>query len=346
VSDSLVQRLEPRHYEDVAHRLLPEPIYQWIRSGADDEQSLRDNSEAFRRWRVLPHVLVDVTSVKLETTVLGTPIAFPVMVGPMGIQKAAHGDGELGMAEGAARAGTLMVEAINATVSMADLASAQPKLPTWIQLYNWNDRDALAGAIAKAEEAGVKAIVPLVNTPIGVSHTPWQVGYRLPAGVSFANFTTSPDLEAGNTWEYLEWIASRTSLPVVPKGIVRGDDARRAVDAGAKGILVSNHGGRQLRRSLATIDALPGVVEAVRGQAEVFLDGGVRTGADVLTALALGARAVTIGRPAMWGLVVGGADGVERVLATLKAELADDAGLCGVADVGDIPAGLVVRAPA
>ena len=173
------------------------------------------------------------------------------------------------------------------------------------------------------------------------------MGFRgLPAGVTFAHFKTSPDLTPSNTWEYLEWLAGRTSLPIVPKGVMTGEDAARAIDAGAKGILVSNHGGRQLSRSLATIDALPDVVAGAAGRAEVYVDGGIRTGSDVLVALALGARAAFVGRPAAWGLALGGADGVARVLDTMRQTLADDAGLCGIADVTAIPSGVVVRGPA
>ena len=204
------------------------------------------------------------------------------------------------MAEGAARAGSLLVVAVNATTSIEDIAAAQPTLPLWFQLYNWDDRDALAGVIGRAEAAGAKAIVPLVNTPIGVNHTSPKIGFRLPAGAKFAHFESSPGLEAANTWDYITWLRSVTSLPIVPKGIMTRDDAARAVDAGAAGIIVSNHGGRQLARSISTLDALPDVV-AGAGGAEVYLDGGVRSGGDVLIALALGARAVLVARPGAVG---------------------------------------------
>ena len=343
---TLVERLDPRDFEAVARLVLQTPIYEWIRSGSDDEQSLKDNVAAFRRYRLNPRVMVDVSSIDLSTTVQGVPLQFPVMVAPIGIQRAAHPDGELATAAGVADTGALFVEAVNATTSMEDVRARYPDLPFWLQLYNWNDRDALAGMIARAEEAGASGIVPLVNTAIGVSHTPARVGYRLPAGVSFAHFTTSPDLEPGNTWEYLEWMAGRTSLPIIPKGIVRGDDAARAVDAGARGIMVSNHGGRQLSHEISTLDALPNVVAAVRNRAEVYLDGGIRSASDILIALALGARAVTIGRPIAWGLAVGGAEGVTRVLRWFRDELHDEAGLCGISNINDLPSDLVVRTQA
>ena len=347
MSASLIDRLDPGAFAEVAHHVLDRPTYDWIASGSGDAQSLHDNSAGYSRWRLRPSVLVDVATVSTKTSLLGTEVGTPIGVAPMGLQKAIHPDGELAMGDGVARAGGLVIAAVNATVSVADVAKANPGLPFWLQLYNWDDRAALGGVIELAEEAGCKAIVPLVNTPIGVSHTPWHVGFRgVPGGTKFAHFQTSPELTPSNTWEYLEWLAGRTSLPIVPKGIMTGEDAGRAIDAGAKGILVSNHGGRQLSRSLATIDALPDVVAGAAGRAEVYVDGGIRTGTDVLIALALGARAAFVGRQIAWGLALGGGDGVHRVLENMRQTLADDAGLCGIADVTAIPAGVVVRGPA
>ena len=318
------------------------PTYEWIRSGSGSEFG-GDNEAAFARRRLRPSVLVDVSDVRTETTLLGASVSAPVMIGPMGLQRAVHPDGELAMAAGAAQAGSLFIVAVNATTSIEEIAAAQPKLPLWFQLYNWDDRDALAGVIARAEAAGCRAIVPLVNTPIGVNHTSTKIGFRLPAGAKFAHFERSPELIASNTWEYLAWLRSVTSLPIVPKGIMTADDATRAIDAGAAGIIVSNHGGRQLSRSISTLDALADVVRGARGT-EVYLDGGVRSGSDVLIALALGARAVLVGRPVMWGMALGGADGVARVLDDLRIGLAEDAGICGIADVNAVPRDLVVDA--
>lgn len=318
------------------------PTFEWIRSGSGSEFG-GDNEAAFARRRLRPSVLVDVSDVRTETTLLGASVSLPVMVGPMGLQRAVHPDGELAMAAGAARAGSLFIVAVNATTSIEEIAAAQPKLPLWFQLYNWDDRDALAGVIARAEAAGCRAIVPLVNTPIGVNHTSAKIGFRLPAGAKFAHFESSPGLIASNTWEYLAWLRSVTSLPIVPKGIMTAADAARAVDAGAAGIIVSNHGGRQLARSISTLDALADVVQGAGG-AEVYLDGGVRSGGDVLIALALGARAVLVGRPVMWGMALGGADGVARVLDDLRIGLAEDAGMCGIADIAAVPRDLVVDA--
>jgi 4-hydroxymandelate oxidase len=342
MTDPLIDRLDPRVFRDVARHVLDTPTYEWIRSGSGPDFA-GDNEAAFGRRRLRPSVLVDVASVKTETTLLGATVAAPVVIGPVGLQKAVHPDGELAMAAGAARAGSLLIVAVNATTAIDDIAAAQPTLPLWFQLYNWANRDVLAAVIARAEAAGVRAIVPLVNTPIGVNHTSPKIGFRLPAGAKFAHFDSSPENTASNSWEYLDWLRSVTSLPIVPKGIMTRDDASRAVDAGATGIVVSNHGGRQVARSISTLDALPDVV-AGAGGAEVYLDGGVRSGGDVLIALALGARAVLVARPVLWGMALAGADGVTRVLDDLREGLAEDAGMCGIADIARVPRDLVVDA--
>ena len=342
MTDSLLSRLDPRAFGEIARHVMDTPTFEWIRSGSGSEFG-GDNEAAFARRRLRPSVLVDVSNVRTKTTLLGASVSVPVMVGPMGLQRAVHPDGELAMAAGAARAGSLFIVAVNATTSIEEIAAAQPTLPLWFQLYNWDDRDALVGVIARAEAAGCRAIVPLVNTPIGVNHTSAKIGFRLPAGAKFAHFESSPGLIASNTWEYLAWLRSVTSLPIVPKGIMTAADAARAVDAGAAGIIVSNHGGRQLARSISTLDALADVVQGA-GSAEVYLDGGVRSGGDVLIALALGARAVLVGRPVMWGMALGGADGVARVLDDLRIGLAEDAGMCGIADIAAVPRDLVVDA--
>jgi len=343
MSDSLVARLSPNDFEQVARLVLPAPIMGWIASGSEDQQSMNDNVAAFRRWRLNARVLVDVRSVDLSTEVCGTKMAFPVMVAPLGIQKAAHPEGELGTAAAVDATGSVFVEAINATVSMEDLHAAYPGMAWWLQLYNWDDRPALEKIIRRAEEAGCSGIVPLVNTTADVSHTPPRYGYRLPAGVTFAHFTSSPDLDYGLTEEYIEWMAKLTTLPIIPKGIVRGDDALRAVNAGARGIMISNHGGRQLSHEVSTLDALPGVVKAIGKKADIILDGGVRCASDVLIALALGAKAVTVGRPVMYGLAIGGGEGVTKVLDWFKTGIRDEAMLCGVTDIKSLPEDLIVR---
>ena len=342
MGDALLDRLDPRHFREVATMLLSSPVVGWVESG---EGVPSDNPGAFERFRLLPRVLRDVSAVSTATTILGTPVRTPIAVAPIGIPKALHPLGVIAMGGGVAQAGSLFCMPVNATTPIGEVAAAVPEAPLWLQLYNWTDRDALVGVIKQAEAAGAKAIVPLVNTPLPVSHTAAQVGFRLPVGASLAHGAGDQgELEARNDFGYIEWMAGITSLPIVPKGIMHPDDARRALDSGAKALIVSNHGNRQVARSMATIDALPGVVAAVGDRAEVYHDGGVRNGTDALIALALGARAVFVARTVCWGLAVGGADGVAKVIDALTAELASDAGMCGVADVTAIPDDLVVAA--
>lgn len=340
MGDALLDRLDPQHFRQVARLLLSNPILGWVDAGED---AASDNPGAFARYRLMPRVLRDVSAVKTATTILGRAQRTPIGIAPMGIQKALHPDGEAATARGAEQAGAVFIAPVNATIPIGDIAAAAPGATIWLQLYNWTDRDALAGVIAQAEAAGVAAIVPLVNTPLPASHTPSSVGFRLPAGVTLAHGAGDQGaLESRNDFGYLEWMAGITRLPIVPKGITHPDDARRALDSGAKAILVSNHGNRQVGRAVATLDALPGVVAAVAGRAEVYLDGGVRSGTDALIALALGAHAVFVGRSVCWGLAVGGAEGVARVLGTFTDELALEAGMCGVTDVTQLPDDLVV----
>ncbi len=343
MADALLDRLDPRDFREVARLLLSRPVIGWVESG---EEAASDNAGAFGRYRLLPRVLRDVSTVATATTILGTPVRTPIAVAPVGIQKALHPLGEVAMAGGVAAAGSLCCMPVNATTPIGEVAAAVPDAPLWLQLYNWPDRDALTAVIRQAEAAGAKAIVPLVNTPLPVSHTPASVGFRLPAGATLAHGAGDHgDLEARNDFTYLEWMAGITSLPIVPKGIMHPDDARRALDAGASALIVSNHGNRQVARSLSTIDALPGVVAAVDGRAEVYHDGGVRSGTDALIALALGARAVFVARSVCWGLAVGGAQGVARTIDALTADLASEAGMCGVSDITSLPPDLVVTAP-
>jgi 4-hydroxymandelate oxidase len=342
MSGALLDRLAPRHYPTVARLILDAPTAAWVESG---EGSPSDNVAAFSRYRFVPRVLVAPSDVRSATTLLGSDVAAPIGIAPVGLQRALYPDGELAMAAGAARAGAVMIVPVNATVPIGEIAAGVPDAALWFQLYNWTDRDALAAVVEEARRAGVRAIVPLVNTPLPVAHTPSQVGFRLPAGVTLAHGAAGHDLDATIDWAWLRWLVEISQLPVVPKGIMHPDDARRAIDAGCPGVLVSNHGGRQVPRSVATLTALESVARAVGDQSEVYLDGGVRSGSDVLIALALGARAVFLGRLACWGLAVGGADGVARVLESVRSELLEDAGMCGVVDLTAIPDGIVVAAP-
>jgi 4-hydroxymandelate oxidase len=340
VTDPLLARLDVRHYEAVARLVLPAPTSAWIDSGSGPASH---NETAFARRRLVPRVLVDVREVDLRSRMLADEVAMPIGVAPFAAHAAIHPSGEAATARAAARAGTVAILPVNATTDIAEAAAAAPGALLWLQLYNWADREALAEVVTRAVGAGVRALVPLVNTPVAAPHVPASVGFRLPPGLAFAHGAADRGLDAGIDSGYLRWLAGLCSLPVVAKGVLHPDDARRAADAGARGVVVSNHGGRQLPRSVATLDALEGVARAVGPEVEVYLDGGVRCGTDVLIALALGARAVFVGRPVCWGLAVGGEEGVFRVLDGLRAELASDAALCGLPDLRSVPRGLVVE---
>jgi 4-hydroxymandelate oxidase len=342
VSDRLLERLEVRHYPTVGRLVLPGPTSAWIDAGSGPPS---DDEAAFDRHRLAPRVLVDVGEVDTSVSLLGQPVSLPVGIAPIAAQRAIHPDGEPASARAAARAGAVCILPVNATTPVGEVAAAAPGANLWLQLYNWRDRDALAAVVTEAERAGVRALVLLVNTAVSVPHVAASAGFRLPEGLALAHGAAGQALEAGMDEGYLHWLCGLTGLPVVVKGVLRPDDARRALDAGARAILVSTHGGRQLPRALGTLDALEPVCRAVGQEAEVYLDGGVRSGSHVLMALALGARAVFLGRPVCWGLAVGGEEGVLRVLEGLRAELVADAALCGVRRLDGVPRDLVVEAP-
>ncbi len=339
--DELLARIAPRDYAQVGRLVLPDPVVAWIESG---QAAPCDNEAAFGRWRLLPRMMRGVADVSTATTILGSPVAAPIGVAPIGVQGALHPDGERAMAQGVAAAHSLCIIAVNSVNPIAAVAAAAPDAALWFQLYNWPDRAALGAVIDEAQAAGVRAIVPLVNTPVMYPHVPGSVGFRVPAGMELAHGAARHGFDASLDWGYIEWLASRTSLPIVPKGILHPDDARHALDAGARAILVSNHGGRQVPRSVATLDALPAIVAEVGDRAEVYLDGGVRSGTDVLVALALGARAVFVARPVAWGLGVGGVTGVSRTLTTLGSELSREMAMCGARSLDELTSELLVRA--
>jgi 4-hydroxymandelate oxidase len=352
--------------EAAARDAMPPAAYDYYAGGAETETTLRENVVAWDRWRVRPHVLRDVTEVTTATTLLGAPVATPIGVAPAAFQQLAHPDGEAAMARGTAAAGGLMTVSTMATVSLEDVAAAAPGAPRWFQLYVFTDRDHAGQLVERAVAAGYRGIVLTVDVPLlGRRWRDERNAFSLRgSGVRMANFPVGglerPDdaghgselaavfttHDRGLTFDDVAWLRKRAGdVPVVLKGILRGDDARRAVEVGAAGVWVSNHGGRQLDRAVATADVLAEVVDAVGDDAEVLVDGGVRRGVDVLTALALGARGVFVARPALWGLAVGGEAGVRDVLDGLTDELAHAAALAGVADVGDVPRDLVTPAP-
>jgi 4-hydroxymandelate oxidase len=325
--------------------------FDYIAGGAGDEITLADNIGAWRRWRLRPRVLVDVSAIDTSTTWLGTSVAFPVGVAPMAFQHFAHPDAEGATARAAARAGVVMCLSTLSSRTIEDVAEAGG--PRWFQLYVHRDRGVSAELVRRAEAAGYSALVVTVDLPIaGRRERDFRNAFRYPQ--NFANFDPRLSTAGSNeedsslgaviggfnddslSWADLEWLRSLSAMPLVLKGILTAEDAVLAVAHGAAAIIVSNHGGRQLDRTPATIDVLPEVVEAVGGRAEVYLDGGVRRGIDVLTALAVGAQGVFIGRPFFFALATAGEAGVSRALELIVAEVRNDMALLGTTKIGQI----------
>jgi 4-hydroxymandelate oxidase len=322
--------------------------------------TVRENRSAFERLALRYHVLVDVSHRSTKTTVLGAPVDFPVLVAPTAFQRLACDEGEIATARAAKSAGTVMILSTASTCAIEDVAAVGGR--QWFQLYVYSDRGLTKALIERAEACGMGAVVLTVDAPVlGRRERDLRNRFRLPDGVRLANVPSSGSvpmptghgesglanhfasgIDAGLTWRDVEWLRSITRLPVLIKGIVRGDDAAKAIDHGASGIIVSNHGGRQLDTAIASVRALPEVVDAVAGRADVLLDGGIRRGTDVIKAIALGARAVLIGRPVVWGLASGGEAGARRVLDLLRAEVDLAMALCGCPTIGDITGDLVV----
>jgi 4-hydroxymandelate oxidase len=334
-------------------RLAPD-VYDYYAGGAGAETTLTEAPAAWRAWRLRPRVLRGVGSVRLATTLLDTEVATPIGVAPWAYQGMAHPDGERATARGAAATGSLMTVSTSATTSLEDVAAVQPAGPRWFQLYRLHSPAYTDELARRAGRAGYTALVLTVDLPVlGRRLRDLRHDFALPAGLLLANHPPvqgpQPTLQAAETptWTFadIERFAEVSDLPVVVKGVLRGDDATRCVAAGASAVWVSTHGGRQADPAVASAEALPEVVAAVGADAEVYADGGIRSGSDALTALALGARAVFLGRPTAWGLATGGADGVARVLGGLTEELAHTMAVCGLDDVRAVPPDTVVRSP-
>ncbi len=342
---------EPNHrldeLENTARASLSEAAYNYYAGGAEDEVTLRANRAAFGRFFLRPRVLVDVSEVDLSVTLLGERLSMPVLLAPTAFQRLAHPEGEPASARAARAAGTLLVASTLSTTPIEEVAAAAPG-PLWFQLYVFRQREITRELVERAEAAGCTALCLTVTMPVqGNRERDTRTGFRLPPGLEMANFTglrqalfpdaTGSGLEAfiGRefdptlTWDAVAWLRSITRLPIVIKGIVTPEDAALAVEHGVDAVIVSNHGGRQLDCAEPTLLALPRVAGAVAGRIPVLMDGGVRRGTDVAKALALGARAVLVGRPALWGLAAGGQAGVERVLETLRGELGRTVALLG-----------------
>ena len=327
-------------YEEPARALLPADVYDYIAGGAGDEWTVRENRAAFDRWILRPRMLRGIgdDDLDLSTQVLGIPMSMPVLIAPWAYQGGVHPEGERATARAAARTGTVMVVSTTTETFLEEVAAAASGSKWW-QLYVFTDRGFTAEMLRRVGAAGYGAIVMTVDfQDNGLRHRDTRSGFVMPIGLSTSELQYDPAL----SWDDLRWIRDLApELPLVLKGILTGEDAALAVEAGVDGIVVSNHGGRQLDGVAATITVLPEVVEAVNGRIPVLMDGGVRRGTDVVKALALGAAAVLVARPIAWGLAVNGEQGVVDVLELLRAELRNAMILSGCRSVADVSEALI-----
>jgi 4-hydroxymandelate oxidase len=349
-----------RDFEPLAAARLSAMAYDYYRSGACDEHTLRQNEAAFDLYALRPRVLVDVSARSTRCSLLGLSLSMPVLVAPTAFQRMAHPEGELATARAATEMGTAMVLSTLSNTPIEEIAAATADA-LWFQLYVYRDRGATQALVERVRAAGARALVLTVDAPLlGRRERDVRNGFALPEGLVVANVDAHGGqrvrsehggsglaeyfaslLDPSLSFRDLEWLCGVAGMPVLVKGVVRGDDAQRALEHGAAGVIVSNHGGRQLDASIATIEALPEVVQAVAGRAPVLLDGGVRRGTDVLKALALGAHAVLLGRPILWGLASAGQAGVRQVLSLLQAELDLALALVGCPTLATVSADLV-----
>jgi len=355
--------------EEAAAKAMDERAAAYVFAGAGSEDTMRANLEAFRRWRIVPRMMRDVAERDLSQTVLGTAMPAPVLLAPIGIHKVVHEDGEAATARAAARVGLPLIASTASHATLEEIAEAGGEAPQWFQLYWPNDDEIAASFVRRAEAAGYGAIVLTVDTFIfGWKPRDLQRAW-LPflEGIGNANFfqdpvfrsqlEKTPEEDPGAatghfvdvyvnpslTWDKLGQLREMTSLPILVKGILCPDDAREAIAQGAKGVVVSNHGGRQIDGEIASLDALPAILDAVGDSAAVLLDSGIRGGADAFKALALGADAVLLGRPYLWGLALGGEQGVEVVLRMLLAELDLTIALSGHTRPAELGSGALAR---
>jgi 4-hydroxymandelate oxidase len=341
-------------FEAVARERLPKLEYDYIAGGATDEISVDRNRRAYASWALRPRVLRNVSQLDLSTTVLGTKVNLPVLIAPCGGHKKAHPEGEFASFRAAAACGTIFAVSANASADFTELRQAAEG-PLWLQLYPFRDREMTKDWLARARQTGYDAIcVTLDSQWPAKRERNIRNEYENRRGVNFARGGGEERRRRGAhpgggdpaaTWKDLEWIKSIAGLPVVAKGIMTGEDVELCVEAGADGVIVSNHGGRHLDNTLATVEVLPEAVAAAKGKLEVYLDGGIRRGADVVKAIALGAKAVFIGRPLFWGLAVDGENGVIRVIDILREEIEITMAKCGRPTIASIDASTIVKVP-
>jgi isopentenyl diphosphate isomerase/L-lactate dehydrogenase-like FMN-dependent dehydrogenase len=347
-------------FERLAAEKLDPGVLGYFAGGAGDELTLRENVAAWSNWRLRPRMLVGLSEWGTAAKVLGSEVSMPVMVAPVAYQGLVDPEGEVAMARAAAAAGTVMCLSTLATRRPADVVAGAPAGRRWFQLYCFRDEGVTRALTEEAVACGFETIVMTVDAPRGGNRErDLRTGFKIPEGLGVPSVEaalgsgravtieeTFSLMEPALSWSYLEDFTSECRLPVLVKGVLTAEDAALAVEHGAAGVVVSNHGGRQLDRVLASADALPEVVDAVEGRGAVLVDGGIRRGVDVAIALALGADAVLVGRPALWGLAVGGEEGARRVLELLREELALALCLCGCSSPAGLRRANVQRAPA
>ncbi len=357
----LVNDLSVDDLEREARHAIGEMAYAYYSGGADDERLLQGNVDAWSHWQLHPHVLAGIADVSTATTLLGSAVSSPIAIAPTAIQGLAHPEGEVATARGAADVGALLILSSLATCSLEDVAAAAPDAPRWMQIYVLRERARTEELVRRAAAHGYRALVLTVDAPVsGLRLREWRLGVHLPDDLALPNLAgdsthsareggfmavVTNEFEPALTFDDIGWLAGLSDLPVVVKGVQRADDAVRCVDAGAAAVVVSNHGARQLADAPATADILAEVVDAIDGQAEVYVDGGVRRAPDVVKALALGAKATLVGRPSLWALATGGSDGVTSLLRWYEAELRRTMHLCGAGTVDAVDRTLVRRSP-
>jgi isopentenyl diphosphate isomerase/L-lactate dehydrogenase-like FMN-dependent dehydrogenase len=349
-------------YETAAREKLTRTAYDYYRSGANDEITLHENHVAYERIRLYPRVLKDISKLDLSTRILGQVIAMPILVAPTAFHRMAHPEGEMATVRAAGEANTIM---IFSTLSNSSFEEVLPEAtgPVWFQLYVYKDREATLSLVQRAESYGCSAIAVTVDAQVwGRRERDIKNRFRLPRGLSIKNLMptgqeqmpekkgesglaayVSWQFDPALSWKDIDWLCARSKIPVLLKGVMHPGDARLAIEHGAAGVIVSNHGARQLDTVPATIDVLPAIAEAVDGKIEVLVDGGIRRGTDVFKAIALGAKAVAVGRPIIWGLAVDGQAGAKRILDLLRKDFELTMKLCGCTSLKEITKDLIFR---